>query len=226
LSWDLVLAPEEIKTFSYCINSEQPGAHRVPQAHAYSDLCGKLCTESSDSENIITVYENISYIEYHNKTLTEVILPSGADLSAYLDKNGYSLLDIRVENKLLDASVFIPAGTRLLDRQKEPLKTIAIEEAEQPSLPGSLIPVGKCYGLEPEGAEFDPFASISLGLESSIDKSSPAVYCYNGDNSTWTLFESTLNERRISAEITDFSIYTVLAEPQKEVKLKVKVVPP
>jgi hypothetical protein len=225
LSWDFELGPEEKKTFSYYIKSEKPGAHRVPQAHTYSNLCGQLCTESSDSENIITIYEKISYLPYRNETLTEVTLDSGADLSSYLDKNGYSLLDIRVENEALDAFIFIPKGTRLLDSQKKPLGTITIEEADQPSLPGLLRLTGKCYGLEPEGAEFDPSGRLSLGINNSIEGNFPAIYRYDGNNSIWTLTDSTLNENRISAVISDFSVYAVLAEPPQEIKLNVKIVP-
>lgn len=227
LSWEFELAPEEKKTFSYSISSEQLGAHRIPQAHAYSNLCGQLYTQSSDSENIITIYENISYLQYSNKTLTEVTLNSGADLSAYLDKNGYALLDITVENKALDAFVFIPKGTRLLDSQKEPLTAITIKEADQPSLPGSLYLAGKCYcKLGPEGAEFDPFVRLSLGLDSSIEGNFPAVYNYNETYSTWTLIDSTLNDNRISAQLTHSSVYAVLAEEPAEVKLLVNLVSP
>jgi hypothetical protein len=219
-----VLAPDEKKTFSYSIRSEQPGAHRVPQAHAYSNLCGQLYPESSDSENIITVYENILYSQYSNETLTEVTLASGADLSAYLDNNGYALLDLRVENKSLDAFVFIPKGTELLDSQKEPLKAITIKEADQPLLPGTLYLVGKCYcGLEPEGVEFDPFVRLSLGLNKSIGCN---LYRYDETDSTWTLIDSNLSENRISAELTTFSVYAVLAETPAEVELHVNLVPP
>jgi hypothetical protein len=76
LSRNFILASEEIKTFSYTIKSEQLGAHRVPQTHAYADLCGQLYTESSDTENIITVYGNISYKDYNNETTAEVIPPA------------------------------------------------------------------------------------------------------------------------------------------------------
>jgi hypothetical protein len=84
LSQDFVLAPEEMKTFSYSIKSEQLGAHRVPQAHAYANLYGQLYTESSDSENIITVYENISYKEYNNETNEEIIPPAEVKLHVNL----------------------------------------------------------------------------------------------------------------------------------------------
>ncbi|MDQ1274595.1 MAG: hypothetical protein QG610_167, partial [Euryarchaeota archaeon] len=227
LRWDFVLAPEEKKTFSYSIRSGQLGAHRVPQAHAYSNLCGQLYTESSDSENIITIYENITYNPYSNETLTEVTLASGADLSAYLDNNGYALLDILVENKALDVSIFVPKGTRLLDSQKEPLKAITITEAEQPALPGNLYLVGKYhYGLEPEAAEFDPYVSLSMGLNSSIKGNFPSVYRYDKDNSTWTLVNSTLSENRISARLTGFSVYAALAQPPAAVELYVDLVSP
>jgi len=76
LSQNFMLSPEEMKTFSYSIKSEKIGAHRVPQTHAYANLCGQLYNECSDSENIITVYNNISYQEYKNeKVKTETIPP-------------------------------------------------------------------------------------------------------------------------------------------------------
>lgn len=84
LSHDFVLAPEEMKTFSYSIKSEQLGANRVPQIHAYADLCGQLYKECSDSENIITVYDNISYKEYNKETKTETITPVEAKLHVNL----------------------------------------------------------------------------------------------------------------------------------------------
>ncbi|WP_048143555.1 COG1361 family protein [Methanosarcina horonobensis] len=226
LSWEFVLSPEEKKTFSYSILSEQPGAHRVPQAHAYSNLCGQPYTESSDSEDIITIYETISYSPYSNHTLTEVTLESGSDLSAYLDSNGYALLDILVENNALDASIFIPKGTRLLDSQKEPLKAISIAEADQPLLPGTLYLAGKYYyRLEPEGAEFDSDVRLSMGLNDSIEGNFPSIYL-SEDNSTWTMVDSTLseNENRISARITNFSVYAALAQPPAAVELYVDLV--
>ncbi|OEU41570.1 hypothetical protein BGV40_14190 [Methanosarcina sp. Ant1] len=75
LSWEYLLAPEEKKILSYSIKSEQLGAHRLPQAHAYVNLCGQLYTESSDSEDLITIYGNILYREYKNETMTEAIPP-------------------------------------------------------------------------------------------------------------------------------------------------------
>jgi len=227
LSWNFVLDPEEKKTFSYSVKSEILGAHRVPQVHAYSNLCGQPYTESSDSENIITIYENISYSPYSNKTLTEVTLASGADISAYLDNNGYALLDILVKNDALDASIFIPKGTRLLDSQKEPLKAITITETDHPALPGTLYLAGKYYyGLEPEGAEFDPYVNLSMGLNSSMKGNFVSVYCYDEDNSAWTLVNSTLSENRISAKLTGFFVYAALAEPPAQVNLYVNLTSP
>lgn len=75
LNQRFMLSPEEMKTFSYSIISEQLGAHRVPQTHAYANLCGQMYNESADSENIITVYENMSYKEYKNDTSIETIPP-------------------------------------------------------------------------------------------------------------------------------------------------------
>lgn len=84
LSQDFVLAPEEMKTISYSIKSEKLGAHRVPQTHAYANLCGQLYNECSDSEDIITVYDNISYKEYNHKTQVEEISPVKTKLSVNL----------------------------------------------------------------------------------------------------------------------------------------------
>jgi hypothetical protein len=67
LNWEFVLAPEERKSFSYCMKPEQLGGYRIPEAHAYIDFCGKSYATSSDSENnVIRVYRKIIYREYDN----------------------------------------------------------------------------------------------------------------------------------------------------------------
>ena len=52
--------------------------------HAYANLCGQLYNECSDSEDIITVYDNISYKEYNHKTQVEEISPVKTKLSVNL----------------------------------------------------------------------------------------------------------------------------------------------
>ncbi|MCQ1535809.1 hypothetical protein FTO70_08990 [Methanosarcina sp. KYL-1] len=68
LNREFVLAPDERRVFSYCISSEQPGAYRVPEAHAYVQLSGQAYAISSGSEDdendIIRVYRRISYRDY------------------------------------------------------------------------------------------------------------------------------------------------------------------
>lgn|GEM_PF-5147772 len=63
LNWEFVLAPRERKVLSYQMIPEQVGAHRVPQVHATWNLWGEEYTNSSDSDNIIAVYQGVSFLE-------------------------------------------------------------------------------------------------------------------------------------------------------------------
>jgi len=80
--------------------------------------------------------------------------------------------------------------------------------------------------LEPEVVKFEPFVRLSLGLNNSIEGDIPSICRYDGTNYTWTLIDSNLSENRISAEITNFSVYAVLAESSVKVELHVNPVLP
>ena len=63
LNWDFILASRERKVVSYQMIPEQVGAHRVPKPHVTWNLWGENTTNSSDSDNIIAVYQGVSFLE-------------------------------------------------------------------------------------------------------------------------------------------------------------------
>ncbi|MBC2696901.1 MAG: hypothetical protein HF976_03925 [ANME-2 cluster archaeon] len=63
LNWNFILAPHERKVVSYQMIPEQVGAHRVPDAHVTWNLWGTNYTNSSDSDNVIAVYQGVSFLE-------------------------------------------------------------------------------------------------------------------------------------------------------------------
>jgi len=63
LNWDFVLSPHERKVVSYQMIPEQVGAHRVPKPHATWNLWGVNYTNNSDTDNVIAVYQGVSFLE-------------------------------------------------------------------------------------------------------------------------------------------------------------------
>lgn len=63
LNWDFVLSSHERKVVSYQMIPEQVGAHRVPKPHATWNLWGVNYTNNSDTDNVIAVYQGVSFLE-------------------------------------------------------------------------------------------------------------------------------------------------------------------
>lgn len=63
LNWNFILAPNERKVVSYQMIPKQVGAHRAPKPHVTWNLWGENITNSSDSDNIIAVYQGVSFLE-------------------------------------------------------------------------------------------------------------------------------------------------------------------
>ena len=217
LNWDFVLAPHERKVFSYQMIPEQVGAHRVPKPHVTWNLWGVNYTNSSDSDNIIAVYQGVSFLEkdFPEPSLTpptsgEVIeVSSGEDFSNFVDENGYALADIKVTNDTLNVFVFIPKGTKILDRGM-PLTSITIKPSEiQPDY-SNLIPAGEMlYQLEPDGAVFDHNIIIDLPFD-TLNTGTPMICRYN--TTIWDSLGGTVSRARISTNLTQFSVYGVFVE--------------
>lgn len=217
LNWEFVLAPHERRVLSYQIIPEQVGAHRVPQAHATWNLWGEEYSNSSDSDNIIAVYQGVSFLErdFPEATpapdeITEV--SSGEDFSNLVDANGYALKDIKVKNDNLDVFIFIPKGTRLLDANDKPLTIITIKPSESQPDHSNLILAGKMfYQLELEGAVFDPYVIIDMPFDTS-KTGIPLIYRYN---STWDSLGGNVSGTMISTQLTRFSVYAVFTEAEE-----------
>ena len=63
LNWNFILGSHERKVVSYQMIPEQVGAHRVPKPHVTWNLWGENTTNCSDSDNIISVYQGVSFLE-------------------------------------------------------------------------------------------------------------------------------------------------------------------
>ena len=217
LNWEFILAPHERRVVSYQMIPEQVGAHRAPKPHATWNLWGVNHTNSSDSDNVIAVYQGVSFREQEFPEPTpipsEVIeVSSGEDFSNFVDASGYALKDIKVTNDTLNVFVFIPKGTKTLDANSIPLTNITIKPSESQPDHSNLILAGEMlYQLGPEGAVFDPYVNIDLPFDTS-KIGTPLIYRYN---TTWDSLGGTVSGARISTQLTEFLVYAVFLEPKE-----------
>ena len=225
LNWDFVLSPHERKVVSYQMIPEQVGAHRVPKPHVTWNLWGVNYTNSSDSDNVIAVYQGVSFLERDftepshapDKVPDEVReVSSGEDFSNLLDTKGYALEDIKVTNDILNVFVLIPKGTKILDANGTLLTNITIKPSQiQPDYSNLIILAGDMlYQLEPDGAVFDPYIIIDLPFD-TLHTGTPMIYRYNTTNAintTWVNLGGTVSGDRISKHLTHFSVYGVFVK--------------
>lgn len=233
LNWNFILAPHERKVVSYQMIPEQVGAHRVPDAHVTWNLWGVNYTNSSDWDNVIAVYQGVSFSErdFPEPSLATdkvIEVSSGENFSNFVDAKGYALEDINVKNDTLNVFVFIPKGTKILDVNNIPLTNITIKTSDSQTKHPNLILAGeKLYQFGPEGVDFNPYVNIDLPFNTS-KTGTPMIYRYNTTNTTWDLLGSTVKRDRISTHLTKFSVYGVFVEAEDtslEISMSVNIIP-
>lgn len=214
LNWNFILAPHEKKVVSYQMIPEQVGAHRVPKPHVTWNLWGTNYTNSSDLDNVIAVYQGVSFLEKDipepSPAPDEVIeVSSCEDFSNLVDANGYALEDIKVKNDTLNVFLFIPKGTKILDASGMPLTKITIKPSgSQPDYSNLILAGDMLYQLEPDGAVFDPYLNIDFPFDTS-NTGTPMIFRYN---TIWDPLGGTVSGARISTQLTQFSIYGVFMD--------------
>jgi len=220
LNWNFILAPHERKVVSYQMIPEQVGAHRVPKPHVIWNLWGENTTNSSDSDNVIAVYQGVSFLEkdFPEPSLAppisdEVIeVSSGEDFSNFVDSIGYALADIKVTNDILKVFVFIAKGTQILDASGMPLTNITIKPSGSQLNDSNLILAGEMlYQLEPDRAVFYPYVNIDFPFNTS-NTGTPMICRYNNTTTTWDSLGGTMSGARISKHLNKFSVYGVFVK--------------
>ena len=233
LNWNFILAPHERKVVSYQMIPEQVGAHRMPDAHVTWNIWGVNYTNSSDLDNVIAVYQGVSFREQEfpepTPTSDEVIgVPSGEDFSNLVDASGYAQEDIKVTNDILGVFVFIPKGTKILDANGIPLTNVTIKPSESQRDYSNFILAGEMlYQLEPGGAEFYPYLNIDLPFDTS-KTGTPMIFRYSRSNTTWDSLGGTVSGDRVSTQLNKFSVYAVFLKQKEhspEISMSVNIIP-
>ena len=236
LNWNFILGPHERKVVSYQMIPKQVGAHRAPKPHVTWNLWGENITNSSDSDNIIAVYQGVSFLERDfpepslaPPTSDEVIeVSSGEDFSNFVDENGYALADIKVTNDTLNVFVFIPKGTKILDASRKPLTNITIKPSDSQLDNSNLILASEMlYQLGPDVAVFAPYIIIDLPFD-TLNTGTPMICRYNNTTTTWDSLDGTVSGARISKHLTKFSVYGVFVKAKNaspEISLNANIRP-
>jgi hypothetical protein len=91
------------------------------------------------------------------------------DVSGAVDDRGVVQADVRYSDPDKLFTVFMPAGTVALDKDKRPLRRIDVRVLDDhPILPDDVAMVGVPLEFDPSGATFNPPIRISLGFDPSL----------------------------------------------------------
>ncbi|MGI6023331.1 MAG: PKD domain-containing protein, partial [Methanoculleus sp.] len=137
-----------------------------------------------------------------------------------------ALRSIKVNAEDKAGSLFVQIGTKVLDKDGNPLTSITLTPLasdDMPAVPsGALFKfAGYVYEAGPDGATFEPGITLAFDLPADAwnaldpDNNDFKVKWYNEETEEWedvptTTYKST---RSVDAEITHFSIFALFTEP-------------
>lgn len=139
---------------------------------------------------------------------------SGAELK--VDSNGYAVGSAEFENAAKDCKLSIDKGTKLLDADGKPLKTLTHFDVTAPPAP----PAGKfliaAHGFGPDGATFSPPLTLVIkydpsALPQGTNEADLQIAVWNG--SSWQYLTTTIDSvtHTASAQVSHFSKFAVMA---------------
>jgi len=158
---------------------------------------------------------------------------SGSSYTSYtgtgtlkVGSSGTVLRSIKVNAEDKFGSLFVPIGTKALDKDGNPLTGItltAVSSDTMPAVPSgaAFMFAGYVYEASPSGATFDPAITITFEIPEDAWKALDpenndfTVKWYNKETGQWedvptTVYKST---RSVDAEITHFSTFALFTEP-------------
>lgn len=180
----------------------QGGGNRAPLAGT-----GAACPDGSSKVDAT-----------YNLCLPDVTL--SYDLSAYVDDNGIFNSDVEVQAPDGLSALRIRRDTQALTADNLPLRGVSVCVLEQiPAIDSTRMLVTTAYQLSPEGATFDPPATIIIAydpakLPPGVKDSDLKVATFNYDTYEWLELKSQvmINNATVAAKHGHFSVYAVVAK--------------
>lgn len=180
----------------------QGGGNRAPLAGA-----GTACPDGSGKVDAT-----------YNPCLPDVTL--SYDLSAYVDDNGIFNSDVEVQAPDGLSALRIRRDTQALTADNFPLRGVSVCVLEQvPAIDSARMLVTTAYQLSPEGATFDPPATIIIAydpakLPPGVKDSDLKVATFNYDTYEWLELKSQvmISNATVAAKHGHFSVYAVVAK--------------
>jgi len=117
------------------------------------------------------------------------------------------------------AQLAMKQGTKVLNKWGDPLYGIVmVEMQEPPPPPTGFIFIGKVYDFGPEGATFDPPATLTFTYNPSLlpegfDEKNLTIATWDKATGEWVVLDSTVDpvNHTISTQIAHFTPFTILA---------------
>jgi len=146
--------------------------------------------------------------------------------------DGGGAIESKVELSSADGgiSLSVDEGTVLLDQDGEPLRFIEVTvESDLPVLPQDAHIIGEAYNLEPQGAAFDPYLSLTLSYdpeELPEGVSEDDLYIAYHDGAEW--HESPYKRldtavHSVTTQVYSFTVFAVLGPKEGAPKVGIHV---
>ncbi len=143
----------------------------------------------------------------------------GVEGSAYMDGAGSLISSISGASADGKTTIYIPAGTRCLDTNGNPLSTITANPVTPPALPENANVIGLAFDFGPDGATFDPPFTITWtydpdDLPPGVAEEDLVIAYYDVATGQWVELECTVDPvtHTVTAKIAGFSTYAFIGK--------------
>ncbi len=138
-------------------------------------------------------------------------------LSDYIDAEGNTTTEISLTSTDGQVIAIIPAGTRVLDAQGNPLTSIEIVVLHTPPPPPGYSLVGPAYDCLPDGATFEPAFALTFtydpaNIPAGVDEGDLVMAYYDGTD--WVMLTTTVDAtaNTVTASVAHFTAFAILAK--------------
>lgn len=154
------------------------------------------------------------------QTQTPTLASSELDLGGSIDASGVVLQALARTFEDGAAKIEIPGGTTALTAEGTPLGTIRVQPIKEPPVPpADFHIVGLAYDFGPDGATFDPSATITLKYDPAmcpegIAEEDLVIAYFDVERGDWEELVCTVDvtTHTVTAQIGHFTLFAILAE--------------
>jgi len=148
-------------------------------------------------------------------TMVTIQVMDGSN-TAILDSSGVLQQSVSVSSADGSIGIYLPAGTRALDGDGDPLSGISVDTVDPPPAPDGCT-ILAAFDFNPDGAVFDPGIQITINFDPAEvgEGEIVTIAFYDEDADVWVFIMGNINADGSATFIVDhFTVFALMAKSE------------